>query len=389
MTPNFSDALFFFVSTALLVRLIAGPSKKGIRKLSLRQKLALFNSRLKIEYASVPPPSWFLENDFIELERKALFEKVWLPIARLNQLTSEGDRVDRAICSNQFTILRGKDNKLHAFSKRPNIEEILLKTQRHDDAHSAYQHELSYHQWSYDNGTNLSREQKFNLCAMDEIKSNMIQKFGPYVFLSIDKLAPSLAAIAPPDVSFLKMDTVLHHSTRSYEVEANWKFYISSYQDGVPVLCRGFDFKNYNVTSLKTELHENYIITTCEAMNPDDEGSSHLWIFPGFFISRFKHVMEVITCIPITPRRSLIVQDFYFDVTTMPYEDMSKFVQNTVATAGNVQNHYASTAQAKQNSLKDAISNEIYDPELVSEFHFHRWLHATLVKGVTDDLSLL
>src|SRR5579859_4546315 len=59
----------------------------------------------------------YVSQDYFERERALIFRKVWLNVARVEQLPRPGDYLvkDLAVCKTSILIVRGKDGVIRAF----------------------------------------------------------------------------------------------------------------------------------------------------------------------------------------------------------------------------------------------------------------------------------
>ena len=80
----------------------------------MRRELERFDPTTPIERAVTPPASWYTDPAFLQLEARAVFQRTWQPVARVDQLESPGDYVSGDLAGEPYVVLRDGEH-LRAF----------------------------------------------------------------------------------------------------------------------------------------------------------------------------------------------------------------------------------------------------------------------------------
>ena len=93
--------------------------------------------------------------EFYELERKAIFERAWLQVGRIEQLSRNGSYFtkDIAVANTSLIIVRGLDGEVRAFHnicRHRGNKLVWQDYPREEVAGAARQFVCKYHGWKYD-----------------------------------------------------------------------------------------------------------------------------------------------------------------------------------------------------------------------------------------------
>src|SRR5688500_9771358 len=80
----------------------------------VRRELDRFGNE-PIEAAWTPPASWYVDADFLELERQSVFFQSWQPVGRMDQVVGPGDYFAGTILGESYVVLRDSQRELRAF----------------------------------------------------------------------------------------------------------------------------------------------------------------------------------------------------------------------------------------------------------------------------------
>ena len=79
--------------------------------------LASFDeSVLDVDKACTLPPVCYITDEFLEFERRALFDHEWLCVGRADRVANPGDYFTKTVNGERLIIARAKDGAIHAFS---------------------------------------------------------------------------------------------------------------------------------------------------------------------------------------------------------------------------------------------------------------------------------
>src|SRR5262245_65513454 len=92
---------------------------------------------------------------FYELERKAIFERAWLQVGRVEQLPRRGTFFTRelAVANTSLVVVRGLDGEIRAFHnvcRHRGNKLVWTDFPREETCGSARQFVCKYHGWRYD-----------------------------------------------------------------------------------------------------------------------------------------------------------------------------------------------------------------------------------------------
>jgi choline monooxygenase len=182
------------------------------------------------------PPRAFLSSAWFEAELERVFERAWIHVADLAELTKPGDYVGAQIGRVPVVIVRGQDDVLRGF----------LNACRHRGAalvdgagNCGAQLRCPYHAWSYRTDGTLAGvpyREEFD-CRIEGLSLVPIRvaTCGPMVFGCLDDRAPAFEAWAgqlPADLAQVGAGEMKPAFRFEYEVPVNWKLYVENGLDG-------------------------------------------------------------------------------------------------------------------------------------------------------------
>jgi phenylpropionate dioxygenase-like ring-hydroxylating dioxygenase large terminal subunit len=182
------------------------------------------------------PAARYTDPDFLELERRHVFESSWLFVAHAEQLPNPGDylmleALDRM--GHPLFLVRGHDGRVRAFYNACRHRGGPLV----DGQSGSVQKNLvcKYHAWTYDlegnllglpEAKNFPRNRKSTCPPLKQVDCD---RWGPLVFVKIEPDGPSLREYLEPiatEIDSLLGDqsTSVHLAdVRSLDIDCNWK----------------------------------------------------------------------------------------------------------------------------------------------------------------------
>ncbi|KAL5526169.1 hypothetical protein ACEPAG_7507 [Sanghuangporus baumii] len=221
------------------------------------------NLPLPVTSHSTLPAQWMYDESIFELERRAIFSKVWLLTSHTSHFSKPGDYVSGTYVFDYF-IIRDRDNNYQAFHNvcRHRAYPVVTKTEG-----SSLIVGCKYHGWSYNPKGELVKAPKFDTVEGFEKSANGLFKVHTHVteqgfiFLNYD----SSSTPVPFEDHFLQLpaewkDTDFSEYEPFYQRQAignfNWKVMTDGYQEcyhctiAHPGFAQSLDLKQYTVEPL-------------------------------------------------------------------------------------------------------------------------------------------
>lgn len=195
------------------------------------------------------PVDGFISEEQFRLEQEHIFKKVWLNVGRVEQIPKPGDYFvkDLAVCQTSVIIVRGKDDKIHAFhnicSHRGN--KVVWNQQG-----SCQMFTCKFHSWSYALDGKLrfvpDEESFFNLKKEElGLTPVAVDVWEGFIFVNVDPnpqetLPEYLGELAPGLHGYPFAEFSATSASWTTEIRANWKVVKDAFQEiyHVPFLHR-------------------------------------------------------------------------------------------------------------------------------------------------------
>ena len=329
--------------------------------------------------ACVPPPSWYVDPGFLELEKERLFFKTWQYAGPLSKLKQPGDYFTGSLLGRGFVVCMDDDRSIRAFHNICSHRAAAVAT---GEGHvpvtdapptagvSGLRFECPYHGWQFDlRGRFRGCKVAHGLAGIRDfspetssLKPLKVDTWGPLVFLywgdaeadappSVSqflgdggaRLASELATAAgnPPGQAGNPGSDWVHHKRVEYPMACNWKCMTDNYMDG-----------NYHVFLCHPGLigclamHDNFNLlydNVAMLCGPSEvpsawptEGQpggklhhqmvtrtrggkdqSYSCLYPNSFINRYGQWFSVTNVVPIGPNQCLTTFDLFFKPDTL------------------------------------------------------------------------
>ncbi len=180
------------------------------------------------------PARWYTDPSITEREITHVFRKSWNYIGPLSQLTAPGDYVTGYAGGVPAVVVRN-DRGLAGFVN-------VCRHRRHEvmkGRGNAKVMQCGYHAWTYDLSGTLKRvprsaaEPDFSLgdFPLLPIRAEVL---GPFVFVHLDRDAPSVQACYGPILDIMAgsgvaLDGLVPHTREEWQSQANWKAMLENY----------------------------------------------------------------------------------------------------------------------------------------------------------------
>jgi Rieske 2Fe-2S family protein len=183
--------------------------------------------------------------EFYELERKAVFERAWLNVGRVEQVAKTGAYFTKeiAVANTSIIVVRGRDGEIRAFHNvcRHRGNKLVWDDMPNEDTSgTCRQFICKYHGWRYGLDGALSfvqQEDQFFDLEKDGLglASVHCDVWAGFIFVNFaEQPEQSLRDFLGPKVAGLEgypFDRLTERFTYRSEVKANWKLYMDAFAE--------------------------------------------------------------------------------------------------------------------------------------------------------------
>lgn len=346
-----------------------------------------FDHQVGVETADTPPASWYVGQDFYELDKKIL-KKYWQFVCSTDQLKQVGSYVSGEFCNEPYFVTRTESGDLKAFFNvcRHHAAELV-----HGEG-CTKELVCPYHAWSYTLDGKLKKApqmagvKSFNRdnFSLKEIPLKIWNKFVLLDFSLQNSELPDDWAILDKELNALSTASLSFIGRRAYSIDCNWKVYIDNYLDGgyhVDHLHKGLAGQ-LAMDQYKVENYKTWTLQSCES-NPEATYSGldfkerigakalYAWMHPNFMINRYGNIMDTNWIVPVSVDKCLTIFDYYFIDSTQ-----KDFIEVSIKASEQVQIEDVAICGSVQKGLQSSgYSTGRYAPSLESgAYLFHCWM---------------
>ena len=199
------------------------------------------------------PPRFYYSPEIFEIEKQEIFAKTWQFAVHESEVSEPRSYAVGRIGDSEVLITRDRDGELHAMR---NVC-IHRGAQLVDCAGHSAVLRCPYHSWTYGLDGGLRAAPGFEAdprvtAGKSRLSAVRFDKFGPLIFVNLERDASSLAdVIGPIDDVAAAWTGLTHQETRRYPYDCNWKIAIENSLEcyHCPVVHPGFatliDTQNY------------------------------------------------------------------------------------------------------------------------------------------------
>lgn len=180
------------------------------------------------------PGRFYTSPELQELEKRRIFMKDWLCVARLEELSQLGDYMAIRIMDEPVLITRDQDGALHALANVCRHRGVEVA----QGQGNATSFSCPYHSWNYDLTGRLvaapyMRESTAELgqCRLPPLR---IETWRGWIFLNFDANAPPLSdtlAAFDDEFGFLQPENCRLVDKTTIDLNCNWKFTVENLMD--------------------------------------------------------------------------------------------------------------------------------------------------------------
>lgn len=367
--------------------------------MSLDEVIRGFDPTLPLSRAWMPPSTWYTDPALYRLERTAIFQRSWQPVAHTGQLPPPGSWLGGCLMDVPWLLMRQADGTLQAFHNTCRHKGAVLT----NGVGFGEALTCPFHAWVYGLDGRLRRAPR--LGAIEDFDRDAMSLppmglalWGPLVMVHPDPAAP------PPEVQLPELSAMLagsgwaelqHVATGRYTIASNWKVFVDNYLDGGyhidhmhPTLSAQLSMESYRTLTFERSSVQRSDGATEESDLVDFDITERMgaealygWIYPSFTINRYGPGMDTNLVIPTGPESCEVVFDFYFPPGTDP-----DFIAASVRQSDITQKEDVAICAAVQQGLRSpSYDRGRYAPRWeIGELHFHRLLAADYAAALEE-----
>jgi Rieske 2Fe-2S family protein len=299
--------------------------------------------RLPLEEASTLPARFYTDPVIHGEEHRLIFTKMWLCVAREEDLPNPGDYMTQSIGLASVILMRDANGSINAFHNVCRHRGSRLLTETSGCALTAIK--CPYHAWAYDlDGSLRGAPHMENVKNFDKrdfgLSSVRLETWDGFLFINLDPDAiPLREHLGEMATRFdrYRMSTLRRAKRIHYTVASNWKMLAENYSECYhcflihPELNRvshymsgDSDFTNQSTVGGWMDLREDGFNSMTlsgktprppfETLDETDQQRIYYYIlYPNMLLSLHPDYVMVHTVWPDGPGRSEVVCDFLFD----------------------------------------------------------------------------
>ena len=338
--------------------------------------LERFDASSSIEASTTPPFEWYTDPDFYQLEVEQVFQKCWIPVGRLNQVTKPGDYFTADVAGNPIVVTRDKSGRLCGHHNVCRHKAAIVAKEEDETQHRCEYFQCPYHGWEYHLDGRLKKAPM--LGPQDDFQAAdhglapiAVDTWGPSVFVDLDGhlggknnprgLHHDLGNIAKP-LEDLGFKDLKFYRRYTYDLNCNWKVFVDNSLDGgyhVAYAHEGLA-QGLEMDRFETHIHDRTSIQICETTGGDKrlgDRVMYAYLFPNFFINRYGHMMDTNTVYPLSVDKCRVVFDFYFDYDDPESWESRKAMRNSVASSHTIQEEDVEICESAQRGMGSMASH--------------------------------
>jgi choline monooxygenase len=269
--------------------------------------------------ATTLPAAWYRDAAVYERERRELFAREWLVLARADAVAEPGSYVATVLAGYPLVAVRGDDGRLRAFHNvcRHRAGPLV------DDGEGSVRGAIvcGYHGWSYRHDGSLLRARDFGDGdgfdpACFGLFSVQVTTWAGLVWVNLDESAPVFEddlGLFLTEVGGFPLERFRFCEERFEDVACNWKTYVDNYLEGYhiplvhPTLMREIDVAQYRV-----DTHDRYCVHSAPARDGARNLGKWLWRWPNVALNLYETGMNVERILPFGHDRTRIVYTYFF-----------------------------------------------------------------------------
>ncbi len=329
------------------------------------EKLKAATKSMDPENALTLPAFVYLDENVLELEKKAIIENSWQLVGHTSQLKKSGSHIVAQIGDKPVIVVRNRQDEIKGF----------MNVCRHRGGPLAYENGHSnmltcrYHGWTYtlDGQLKAAPEMQstpnFDICQY-HLPQVHVALWQGLVFVCVNAEATekisveTLYAGIAENILPIRLDLMQFSHRDTYHVKCNWKVYMDNYLEGYhlpmvhPELNKLLDYRSY-----QTELHSwySYQYSPLETVNnPGNfygDGRAHYYcIFPNTMLNIMPGRLQANIVLPNGIDETIVHFDYYY--ADIESETTKKLVEQDLAMSDNIQKEDMQICEFVQKGLR-------------------------------------
>jgi choline monooxygenase len=331
------------------------------------EELDAFDPNRGIENSRTPPFTWYTDQEFYEQEVARIFQRVWCPVGRTDQVAKQGQYFTGELVGNPYVVTRADDDRLYAHHNVCRHKGAIVAQQEDEDRHSCAAFQCPFHGWQYELNGRLKSAPMLGPQKSFEredygLKPISVDTWGPFVFLDLDgpyggENNPRALTNDIKELSeHLDMSNLRFHQRKVYEMNCNWKVFVDNSLDGGyhvkwahETLAGGLDLKQF-----ETKVFKRSSVQLCQTNGHDTrlgDKVAYAYLFPNLFINRYGNMMDVNIVEPISVDRCRVIFDFYFDYDNFEEWAARKKMRQEIAASHSIQQEDIAICESTQRGM--------------------------------------
>jgi choline monooxygenase len=325
-----------------------------------------------IQDSCAPPYGWYTDEQFFHQEVGRVFQKCWLPVGRLDQVSKPGQYFTGEIAGNPYVVVRSADDgKLYAHHNVCRHKGSIVALQEDESPHHCAFFQCPFHGWEYRHDGSLRKAPLLGAqTTFDPARHGLppicVDTWGPLVFLDLD--GPFGGKSNPRDlkVDVKELDEILGPTSWSelkffkravFELKCNWKVFVDNSLDGCyhcvyahEQLADQLDLDKFSV-----EVFNRGSVQLGPTKSADrrlGDRVAYCYLYPNLFINRYGNVMDINIVEPIAVDRCRVIFDFYFDYENLEDWESRRRIREDIATTRLVQQQDIDVCEATQKGMQ-------------------------------------
>jgi choline monooxygenase len=325
-----------------------------------------------IEDSNTPPYSWYTDPDFFDQEVARVFQRCWLPVGRLDQVSKPGDYFTGQIVGNPYVVVRSADDgKLYAHHNVCRHKGAIVAQQEDDSVHHCSFFQCPFHGWEYKHDGSLrkapllGRQEKFNYERLS-LPPICVETWGPMVFLDLDgpfggKTNPRDLKADVYDLDLLlgptKWNELKFFKRVVYELNCNWKVFVDNSLDGCYHCVYAHEqlAANLDLDQFQVQIFNRGSVQKGPTKSGDGrlgQGVSYSYLYPNLFINRYGNVMDINIVEPVAVDKCRVIFDFYFDYENLQDWESRRRIREDIASTRLVQQQDIDVCESTQKGMQ-------------------------------------
>jgi choline monooxygenase len=353
-----------------------------------------------IEAGWTLPADWYCDEEIFQLEQRSIFERAWQYVGRVDTVRKPGDFITAVIGRVPVVVVRNQRGELAAFVNvcRHRCSEVVQGSGHRNVL------QCHYHAWTYDLDGRLvsaprsDREESFDASELC-LAPVQVDAWGPFVFANVSADPASLGeelGEMPTRMAHdgLDFEQVSFKERTEWQVEANWKIVVENYDE-----CYHCAVAHPSFSRLMEVDPDSYALETGELWSrattplrswPTDRtpklaydtsgpvtGGQFAFLWPNFTLVQNPGPMNamVFYFVPMSPTRTNVVSEYYFDETASP--SVIKDIVDFNLVVGAEDRRLVESVQRGMSSGRVPHGKLMLDSERLVQ-HFQRLVHRAL-----------